>query len=57
MKKCKSGNLLPFPIILAASQGDTEAISKVLEHYEGYIITLSTRTLYDLSAGILPENS
>jgi len=46
-KNCKNGNLLPFPVILAASQGDTEAISKVLEHYEGYIITLSTRTLYD----------
>lgn len=50
MKKCKiykKGNLLPFPVILAASQGDTEAISQVLKHYEGYIITLSTRTLYD----------
>lgn len=46
-KTCKNGNLLPFPVILAASQGDTEAISKVLEHYDGYIITLSTRTLYD----------
>lgn len=46
-KNCKKGNLLPFTIILAASQGDAEAISKVLEHYEGYIITLSTRTLYD----------
>ena len=50
MKKCKSckvGNLLPFPVILAASQGDAEAISIVLEHYDGYITTLSTRTLYD----------
>ena len=46
-KTCKKGNLLPFSVILAASQGDTEAISQVLEHYEGYIITLSTRTLYD----------
>lgn len=50
MKKCKTcnnGNLLPFPVILAASNGDAEAISKVLEHYDGYIIALSTRTLYD----------
>ncbi|MBQ3544641.1 MAG: helix-turn-helix domain-containing protein [Lachnospiraceae bacterium] len=46
-KTCKNGNLLPFPVILAASQGDAEAIGKVLEHYDGYIITLSTRTLYD----------
>ena len=50
MKKCKTynnGDLLPFPVILAASKGDTHAISKVLEHYDGYIIALSTRTLYD----------
>lgn len=46
-KTCKNGNLLPFPVILAASNGDAEAISKVLEHYDGYIIALSTRTLYD----------
>ena len=46
-KTCKKGKLLSFSIILAASQGDVEAISQVLEHYKGYIITLSTRTLYD----------
>ena len=34
-KTCKKGKLLSFPIILAASQGDVEAISQVLEHYEG----------------------
>ena len=46
-KTCKNRNLLPFSIICAASKGDAEAISQVLKHYEGYIITLSTRTLYD----------
>ena len=46
-KTCKKRNLLSFPIILAASKGNVEAINQVLEHYEGYIITLSTRTLYD----------
>lgn len=45
----KSGNkgLLPFPVIAAASGGDIGAINKVLKHYEGYIIALSTRRLYD----------
>ena len=39
--------LLPFPVIEAASNGDADAINQVLKHYEGYITTLSTRTLYD----------
>ena len=40
-------NLLPFQIIKAAAEGDIAAISTVLKHYEGYIIRLSTRKLYD----------
>ena len=45
----KSGDkgLLSFPVIAAASGGDIDAINKVLKHYEGYIIALSTRRLYD----------
>lgn len=45
----KTGNarLLPFPVIVAATHGDIDAINKVLKHYEGYIIALSTRRLYD----------
>ena len=39
--------LLPFSVIEAASNGDADAINQVLQHYEGYITTLSTRTLYD----------
>ena len=49
-KKCKLNmerNLLPFHIIKAASEGDITAINAVLKHYEGYIITLSTRKMYD----------
>ena len=42
-------NLLPFHIIKAASEGDVSAINAVLKHYEGYIIKLSTRKLYDES--------
>ena len=41
------GNLLPFPVIEAASNGDADAMNQVLQHYEGFITTLSTRTLYD----------
>ncbi|SEU14537.1 helix-turn-helix domain-containing protein [Enterocloster clostridioformis] len=40
-------NLLPFQLIKAASEGDIAAINTVLKHYEGYIIRLSTRKLYD----------
>lgn len=44
-------NLLPFHII-AASEGDVSAINAVLKHYEGYIIKLSTRKLYDESGQV-----
>ena len=48
----QSGNnntrrLLPYPLIEAAANGDITAINKVLKHYEGYIIALSTRPLFD----------
>ena len=39
--------LLPFRVIEDAANGDVDAINKVLKHYEGYIIVLSTRRLYD----------
>lgn len=49
-KNCKTmdeSNLLPFHIIVAASEGDVVAINQVLAHYEGYIAVLSTRELID----------
>jgi hypothetical protein len=42
-----TSGLLPFPVIEAAASGDVDAINKVLKHYEGYIIALSTRRLFD----------
>ena len=42
-------DLLPFHTIKAATDGDIEAINRVLKHYEGYIVTLSTRRFYDES--------
>ena len=47
IKKCKKGKLVAFPVIVVASKGDVEAVNQVLQNYEGYIISLSTRTLYD----------
>ena len=43
----KAGNLLPFNVIAAAANGDTDAICAILKHYEGYITKLCTRTLRD----------
>ena len=39
--------LLPYATIRAASEGDPDAVSAVLQHYEGYIARLSTRRLFD----------
>lgn len=39
--------LLPYSVIVEASQGDVEAINTVLKHYEGYIAVLATRPFYD----------
>ena len=52
MNKTQSNNtgnthLLPFPVIVAATSGHVDAINTVLKYYEGYIIALSTRPLYD----------
>jgi hypothetical protein len=38
-----AASLLPFPVILAATQGDVIAMDAVLKHFEGYIATLSTK--------------
>jgi hypothetical protein len=46
--KTTGSGLLPFSVIVAASGGDVDAINKVLKHYEGYIIALSTIRLYDV---------
>ena len=45
-------NLLPFHIIKAASEGEVSAFNTVIKHYQGYIIKLSTRKLYDESGQV-----
>ena len=39
--------LVPNPIILAATKGDPEAMKLVVQHFSGYIASLSMRKLYD----------
>jgi hypothetical protein len=46
-KTAKKHNLLPYPVIVLAADGDVDAINAVLKHYESYIIVLSTRPLFD----------
>lgn len=45
MKKTKV--ILLFHIVAAASNGDVDAINAVLKHYEGYIVSLSIRRVFD----------
>lgn len=40
-------DLLPYPVIAAATTGDPEAIGLVLRHFEGLIVSQSTRKLRD----------
>lgn len=39
--------LVPYPIILAVTKGDPEAMKLVVQHFSGYIASLSMRKLYD----------
>lgn len=43
----RKSKLLPFHIIKTASEGNVAAINIVLEHYEGYIASLSTSIMFD----------
>lgn len=39
----KHAEMLPFEVIAAATQGDTDALCKVLEHYDGYIANAAVK--------------
>lgn len=39
--------LLPYPVILAATRGDPDAMRIVIRHYASYIAYLSTRKVHD----------
>ena len=42
-----NNKLLPFNVIMKASNGDIDAINAVVNHYENYITILSSRELFD----------
>lgn len=45
-----AGNLkppIPLPVILAAAEGDSDALAAVLSHYQGYIRFLAMRPMKD----------
>ena len=44
--------LLPYPVILAATRGDPEAMNIVMQHYQSYIAHLSIRKIRDESGNI-----
>ena len=39
--------LLPYPVILAATKGDPDAMKIVVQHYASYIAYLATRKVRD----------
>ena len=39
--------LLPYPVILAATKGDPDAMKSVLQHYQSYIAHLSMQKIRD----------
>lgn len=40
-------SMIPFEVVVSASNGDLNAINQVLNHYQGYIINRSLRTMID----------
>ncbi|QGJ85576.1 hypothetical protein [Streptococcus phage phi-SsuFJNP8_rum] len=43
----KEYSRIPFPMIVRACDGDTEAINQILHHYRGYITKRSLRLMKD----------
>ena len=39
--------MIPFPLIVKATDGDTEAINQILHHYRGYIAKRSLHLMKD----------
>lgn len=40
-------NILPFTVIVLATNGDVNAVNHVIKHFEPYINKLSQKTLFD----------
>lgn len=39
--------MIPFPVIVAATDGDIEAVNRIVKHYGGYIAKRSLRPMKD----------
>lgn len=39
--------MIPFPVIVAATDGNMEAINQIVKHYRGYIAKRSLRPMKD----------
>lgn len=48
-KNSDESGLLPYPVILAATKGDPDAMKIVMQHYRSYIVQLSMRKICDES--------
>ena len=44
--------LLPYPVIVAATKGDPDAVKIVVQHYDGYI---TIRCLFNFTKGVFYE--
>ena len=44
--------LLPFPVILAATKGDPDAMKIVLQHYQSYLAHLSMKKIRDENGNV-----
>ena len=45
--KKRMDRLVPYPVIDAAVQGDADAVSRIVDHYSGYIAAYALRTSRD----------
>ena len=48
-------DLIPYPVIAAAVQGDPDAVNMVIRHYSGYIAALATRMSHDAQGNPYPQ--
>jgi len=43
----KTKNIIPYDIIASATSGDVIAMNYIVKHFEGYLVQLSQRRLFD----------
>ena len=52
MRKRARTELIPYPVIAVAVQGDPDAVNQVIDHYSGYIAAMSVRKSYDKNGNV-----